>query len=302
MSKFIFLIKSYFVPKVSRFSAFLTFTTLFFLSLFILTFLASYFHLFVFELVSSSEEVFDYIYPSVEDNSDSAGAHSGSHPPFSGERGQLPCIEDNDSWKGHDPIHPCSREDEDYLDYIFPDSSKHKPYIDRPPFPGEETRFPCVEDKNGWEKHNPVDFFANKDNFRDFSDPTTTSSPVTTASKQGFFVSLFTKVSSFFHSLISKPKSNDNSKESITQFQDFVARHNRAVYNRAIRTAHLTPLCTKRNKKDHDKISFEDLVKLNIKPPANHYSWTTISPADKALFNKNLFSDIFSKISSTKQP
>lgn len=116
----------------------LVFISFFLLSLFILAFLVSYFPLFVVDLVSSGEEVSDYIYQSIEDNSNSPlsgdqnidpvsvdtdpihpspredfseipvsdddeqysdeyqDSHSGSHPSFSGEKGQLPCIEDND--------------------------------------------------------------------------------------------------------------------------------------------------------------------------------------------------------------
>jgi hypothetical protein len=44
---------------------------------------------------------------------------------------------------------PVPEKDEDYMDNLLPDSSEHKPYIDRLPFPGEEIRFPCVEDVNG---------------------------------------------------------------------------------------------------------------------------------------------------------
>jgi hypothetical protein len=257
--------------------------------LFSITFLVSYFPFLVVDLASSTEQVSEHTYHSIGDNSDS---------PLTGGHGIDPVSVEPD------PTHPWSREDEDYLDFIFPDSSKHKPYLDtltRPPISGDEVRFPCVVNDKSWENHNPEEFFANKDNFRASSDPISTSS-VATTSKQGFFASLFTKVSSFFHSLVSKPKPDDNSKESISKYQDFVSRHNRVVYNRAISTAHRTPFCTKRNKNDHYKISFEDLVKLNIKPPANHYSWTTTSPSDKALATRKLLSNIFSKISSTKQP
>ena len=67
----ILLLKSYSIPLVSRFSPFLTSIFFFLLSLFILIFLVSYFPLLVVDLASSSEEVPDYIYHSIGDNSDS---------------------------------------------------------------------------------------------------------------------------------------------------------------------------------------------------------------------------------------
>ena len=143
MSKLIFFLRSYFVPLVFRFSAFfpfLIFISFFLLSLFILTFLVSYFPLFVVDLVSSGEEVFNHIYQSIEDNSGSPSSGDKGFDPF-----EPVAIEP-------DPTHPCSREDEDYLNSIFPDSSKHKPYLDtitRPPIDGDKVRFPCVEDDNG---------------------------------------------------------------------------------------------------------------------------------------------------------
>jgi hypothetical protein len=115
--------------------------------------------------------------------------------------------------------------------------------------------------------HNPEEILADKSNFPE-PPPVTTSTP----SKQGFFASFFTKASKVFHSLISNSTPNDDFKESITKYQNSVARYNRAIYNRAVREAYHTPICSRINEHYRRKISFDEFVKFRIKPPANHWS------------------------------
>ena len=69
------------------FFPFLVFISFFLLSLFILTFLVSYFPLLVVDLSSSSEEVFNHIYHTIGDNSDS---------PLTGDQGIDPVSVDTD--------------------------------------------------------------------------------------------------------------------------------------------------------------------------------------------------------------
>ena len=77
-------------------------------------------------------------------------------------------------------------------------------------------------------EHDPEQFLADESTFPEPSAITSipsSSSSVITLSNQGFFAFLFTKVSQFFHSLISNPKSRDSFKD-IVKYQDFVTRHN----------------------------------------------------------------------------
>ena len=126
---------------------------------------------------------------------------------------------------------------------------------------------PCrVEDSH--KEHDLEQFLADKSNFPEPLVATSTpssSSSVATPSEQGFFASLFTKVSQFFHSLTSNPKSRDNFKD-IAKYQDFVARHNRVIYNEAVRKAHLTGSCYGMNR-DRNNMPFDELVKLYSKSP-----------------------------------
>jgi hypothetical protein len=188
----------------------------------------AFFPLFVVDLASSGEEVFNHIYQSIEDNSDS---------PSSGDKGFDPVAVDPD------PIQPT--EGSPYFG-----SDEYNKIISNPELKDDA---PCrVEDSH--KAHDPEEFLADKSNFPE--PPATTSTP----SNQGFFASLFTKVSQFFHSLLSNPKSRDSFKD-IAKYQDFVTRHNRAIYNEAVRKAHLTGSCYGINKDRHN-LPFDELVKL----------------------------------------
>ena len=279
----------------SCFIAFLPFLisiSLFLLSLFILALLFYCFPLLVVDLASSTEEVSEYIYQSIGDNSDS---------PFAGDQGIDPIPVEIDS------IHPSPREDFSEIPVSDGDEQYSNEYQDshsgsHPSFSGEKGQLPCIEDNDHWEDHNPEEILADKSNFPEppVPAPTPTSSVIT--SKQGFFASLFTKASKVFHSLISNPTPDDDFKESMAKYQNSVARYNRAIYNRAVREAYHTPICSRINEHYRRKISFDEFVKFHIKPPADHWSWTTKSPADSALAIRKLLSLAFSKNSSTRKP
>ena len=261
-------------PISSCFISFLPFLIsflLFLLSLFILALLFYCFPLLVVDLASSTEQVSEHIYQSIGDNFDS---------PFTGDQGIDPISFDNG------PIVPSSPlEDEERPPYT--------PYIGSDEFNKIITDSdlkddaPCrVDDSH--KEHDPEQFLADKSNFPE--PPVTTS----TLSKQGFFSSLFTKVSQFFHSLTSNPKSRDGFKD-IAKYQDFVTRQNRAIYNEAVRKAHLTGSCYGINK-DRLNIPFDELVKLYSKSPDRG-----LPPAASFAIKKYVLSH-FLGVSSTKKP
>ena len=266
----------------SCFIAFLPFLisiSLFLLSLFILALLFYCFPLLVVDLASSTEEVSEYIYQSIGDDSDS---------PFAGDQGIDPIPVENG------PIPSIPLEDEEippYTPYIGSDEY-NKIISDS----GLKDDAPCrVEDSH--KDHDPEEFLADKSNFPE--PPATTSTPsstssVTTPSNQGFFSSLFTKVSQFFHSLASNPKSRDSFKD-IAKYQDFVTRHNRAIYNEAVRKAHLTGSCYGFNKDRHN-LPFDELVKLYSKSPNRE-----IPPTASFAIKKYILSNLLG-ISSTRKP
>ena len=239
----------------------------------------------------------EYIYQSIRDDSDS---------PLTGNQGIDPVSVEPDStlpspWEDFSEISVSDGYEQDDEDYkAFPDVHPGN----HPPFLGEKGQLPCIENNDHWEDHNPEEILADKSNFPEppVPAPTSTSPSVRTTSTQGFFASLFTKASKVFHSLISKSTPNDDFKECMTKYQNSVARYNRAIYYRAVREAYHTPICSRINEHYRRKISFDEFVKFHIKPPANHWSWTTKSPADNALAIRKLLSLAFSKISSTKQP
>ena len=273
-------IKSYSISLASRFSAFfpfLVFISFFLLSLLILTFLVSYFPLLVVDLSSSSEEVFNHIYHTIGDNSDSL---------LTGDQGIDPVSVDTDPIISSDSL-----EGEERPPYIGSDEY-NKIISDS----GLKDDAPCrVEDSH--KDHDPEQFLLDKSNFPE--PPATTSTPsssssVITPSKQGFFSSLFTKVSQFFHSLISNPKSRDSFKD-IAKYQDFVTRNNRAIYNEAVRKAHLTGPCYGINKDRHN-MPFNELVKFYSKSPDR-----SLPPAASFAIKKYVLSHLLG-ISSTKKP
>ena len=259
------------VPWFIAFFPFLIFISFFLLSLFILTFLVSYFPLLVVDLVSSGEEVFNHIYQSIEDNSDS---------PSSGDKGFDPVSVEPD------PILPS--EGPPYIG-----SDEYNEIISNPD-PKDDA--PCrVEDSH--KDHDPEEFLADKSNFPESpasTSSTSTSSPVETTSNQSFVASLFAKVSKFFHSFISNSTPNDDFKD-IAKYQDFVTRRNRVIYNEAVRKAHLTGSCYGFNKDRHN-LPFDELVKLYSKSPGLEIP-STASFAIKKYILSNLLG-----ISSTKKP
>ena len=208
----------------------------------------AFFPLLVVDLSSSSEEVFNHIYHTIGDNSDSL---------LTGDHGIDPVSVDTDPIISSDSL-----EGEERSPYIGSDEY-NKIISDS----GLKDDAPCrVEDSH--KDHDPEQFLLDKSNFPE--PPATTSTPsssssVITPSKQGFFSSLFTKVSQFFHSLISNPKSRDRFKD-IAKYQDFVTRNNRAIYNEAVRKAHLTGPCYGINKDRHN-MPFNELVKFYSKSP-----------------------------------
>ena len=247
-------------PISSCFIAFL----LFLLSLFILALLFYCFPLLVVDLASSTEQVSEHIYQSIGDNFDS---------PFTDDQDIAPIV----------PSSPLEDEERpSYTPYIGSDEF-NKIITDS----NLKDDAPCrVEDSH--KEHDPEQFLADKSNFP--KPPVTTS----TLSKQGFFSSLFTKVSQFFHSLTSNPKSRDGFKD-IAKYQDFVTRQNRAIYNEAVRKAHLTGSCYGINK-DRLNIPFDELVKLYSKSPDRG-----LPPAASFAIKKYVLSH-FLGVSSTKKP
>ena len=247
-------------PISSCFIAFL----LFLLSLFILALLFYCFPLLVVDLASSTEQVSEHTYQSIGDNFDS---------PFTDDQDIAPIV----------PSSPLEDEERpSYTPYIGSDEF-NKIITDS----NLKDDAPCrVEDSH--KEHDPEQFLADKSNFPE--PPVTTS----TLSKQGFFSSLFTKVSQFFHSLTSNPKSRDGFKD-IAKYQDFVTRQNRAIYNEAVRKAHLTGSCYGINK-DRLNIPFDELVKLYSKSPDRG-----LPPAASFAIKKYVLSH-FLGVSSTKKP
>ena len=191
--------KSYSIPLASRFSSFLPFLifiSFFLLVLFFLTFLFYYFPFLVVDLASSREEVSEYIYQSIRDDSDS---------PLTGNQGIDPVSVEPDStlpspWEDFSEISVSDGYEQDDEDYkAFPDVHPGN----HPPFLGEKGQLPCIENNDHWEDHNPEEILADKSNFPEPPVPAPTStpsssSPVRTTSTQGFFSSLFTKVSQLF--------------------------------------------------------------------------------------------------------
>jgi hypothetical protein len=224
--------------------------------------------LLVVDLVSSGEEVFNHIYQSIEDNSDS---------PSSGDKGFDPVsVEPN-------PIHPT--EGPPYFG-----SDEYNKIISNPDLKDDA---PCrVEDSH--KDHDPKEFLADKSNFPESPASTSTSSPVETTSNQSFVASLFAKVSKFFHSFISNSTPNDDFKD-IAKYQDFVTRRNRAIYNEAVRKAHLTGSCYGFNKDRHN-LPFDELVKLYSKSPDRE-----IPPTASFAIKKYILSNLLGT-SSTKKP
>jgi hypothetical protein len=273
-SLLVLLRKLFSIPSIPScfiaFLPFLIFTCFFLLSLFIFVLLFDCFPLLVVDLASSTEEVSEYIYQSIGDDSDS---------PFTGGQGIDPIPVENG------PIPSSPLEDEEippYTPYIG--SDEFNKIITDSDFKDDA---PCrVDDSH--KAHDPEEFLADKSNFPE--PPVTTSTP----SRQGFFSSLFTKVSQVFHSLVSNPKSRDSFKD-IAKYQDFVSRHNRAIYNEAVRKAHLTGSCYGINK-DRVNIPFDELVKLYSKSPDRN-----LPPAASFAMKKYVLTHLLG-ISSTKKP
>jgi hypothetical protein len=253
------------------FLPFLIFTCFFLLSLFIFALLFDCFPLLVVDLASSTEQVSEHIYHSIGDDSDS---------PFTGGQGIDPIPVENGPTIPSSPLE--GEEIPPYTPYIGSDEF-NKIITD----PDLKDDAPCrVDDSH--KDHDPEEFLADKSNFPE--PPVTTSTP----SKQGFFSSLFTKVSQFFHSLASNPKSRDGFKD-IAKYQDFVTRQNRAIYNEAVRKAHLTGSCYGMNKDRHN-LPFDELVKLYSKSPNRE-----IPPTASFAIKKYILSNLLG-ISSTKKP
>jgi len=243
----------------------------FLLSLFILALLFYCFPPLVVDLASSTEEVSKYIYQSIGDNSDS---------PFTGDPGIDPISVDNGPITPSIPLE--GEERPPYTSYIDSDEF-NKIILDS----DLKDDAPCrVDDTH--KDHDPEEFLADKSNFPE--PPVTTSTPA----RQSFFSSLFTKVSQIFHSLVSNPKSRDSFKD-IAKYQDFVSRHNRAIYNEAVRKAHLTGSCYGINK-DRVNIPFDELVKLYSKSPDRG-----LPPAASYAIKKYVLSYLLG-VSSTKKP